>query len=824
MSKDSSSSKIRKIDSFFGPSSYAVKAETETANKKFKIENNTKNEEWEVQSNYGSSICTDNHSSDSDDCQELNNLQETKNLEPEHLNQIQVIENQMEILSKIGPSDITHIVSDQPTQPILKNYPQSKFGKEWRQFRPEWFKSYPWLEYSVLDNACYCFPCRFFSSNSDNSPFYKNGFKNWKKALDKNAGIKGHNKSCIHKTCMMKWEGYKNSNKSKSILSTLNDANIFLVKENRYYISVLAEILLFTACQNIAQRGDDEGSESLNRGNFLELLELCARRDSRFKAKIDILPKNAKYTHHTIQNDLFYVMSKLVLETIAKEVKEAKYFAILADETKDISKTEQLSIMVRYYYNNTMNERFLGYVPCKELNANALFNYINKTLSDCGIDIKNCIAQTYDGAYVMSGKQNGVKSIFQQHVPQAIYTHCFNHRLNLVIVDVCKNIPEIEKFITLLQQLYNFVSRSTVHTKFIELQNKYLPKKENMELKRLCETRWICQISACIAVKKTFPVILLFLHQISPESKSEKEMEAKSLLFHINFEFIFCLYLFCDTFSEIKIVSDYLQKPDSDLGSSCLLVESLVNYLMEFRNIPNKFEDLLKEVELCAQKNNIQLPHETVKETRIRKFPKQFSSYLTEVTTSESRKISNNTDIKTMIFFPVLDRMVSELNRRFSDNNAILTGISSLNPKCNSFLNLSNIKPLAEHYKLDIESLESELKLVPKVIKRHEVENNIKIKTIFDLMQLLEKYKLAFSEMYILCIISIIIPPSSAGVERTFSSLRQIKNYMRNKMTNKRLTNIAILSIEKKIAKNLDLEVVVDKFAAIHKNRRILLT
>lgn len=58
--------------------------------------------------------------------------------------------------------------------------------------------------------------------------------------------------------------------------------------------------------------------ESLNRGNFLELLELCARRDTRFKAKIDILPKNVKYTHHTIQNDLFYVMDKLALETIAK--------------------------------------------------------------------------------------------------------------------------------------------------------------------------------------------------------------------------------------------------------------------------------------------------------------------------------------------------------------------------------------------------------------------------------------------------------------------------------------------------------------------------
>ncbi|KAL4153302.1 hypothetical protein QTP88_001153 [Uroleucon formosanum] len=327
------SSKVRQIDSFFGPSSYAIKAETETTtNKKLKVDNATENEEWE-----------------------LNDLQEIKNLDPEHLYQKQVTEIQIENLSKIEPSDITHIVSDQPTQPILKNYPQSKFGKEWRQFHPEWFKSYPWLEYSVLDYACYCFPCRFFLLSLI---IHKIGFKNWKKALNKNSGIKGHNKSCIHKTCMMKWEGYNNSKKTKSILSTLNEKNISLVKENLYYISVIAEILLFTACQNITQRGDNEGAESPYRGNFLELLKLCARRDTTFKAKIDVLPKNAKYTHHTIENDLFYVTSKLVLETIAKEVKEAKYFAILVDETKDISKTEQLSIMVRYYHNNTMNERF----------------------------------------------------------------------------------------------------------------------------------------------------------------------------------------------------------------------------------------------------------------------------------------------------------------------------------------------------------------------------------------------------------------------------------------------------------------------------------
>jgi len=105
MSKDSS--KVRKIDSFFGPSSYAIKAETETTTNK-KVDNTTENEEWEVQSNYDSSVGTD--SSDSDDCQQFNELQEIKNLDLEHLYRKQVTEVQIENVSKIGPSDITHIV------------------------------------------------------------------------------------------------------------------------------------------------------------------------------------------------------------------------------------------------------------------------------------------------------------------------------------------------------------------------------------------------------------------------------------------------------------------------------------------------------------------------------------------------------------------------------------------------------------------------------------------------------------------------------------------------------------------------------------------
>jgi len=52
----------------------------------------------------------------------------------------------------------------------------------------------------------------------------------------------------------------------------------------------------------------------------------------------------------------------------------------------------------------------------------------------------NIVAQSYDGASVMSGHLNGVQTKIKEHHPTAVYIHCMAHRLNLVVVDVCTSI------------------------------------------------------------------------------------------------------------------------------------------------------------------------------------------------------------------------------------------------------------------------------------------------------------------------------------------------------------------------------------------------
>lgn len=116
---------------------------------------------------------------------------------------------------------------------------------------------------------------------------------------------------------------------------------------------------------------------------------------------------------------------------------------------------------------------------------------------------------------------------------------------------------------------------------------------------------------------------MLLLNKVSLETKCEKSLEDSSLLDHIHFEFLFCLHLFCETLHELQIVSDYLKNSDSDLSSSCSLINALILHLNEYRNYMKKFSILIKEVNLTAKNNNIK-NLKTQKLIRTKNYPKKY--------------------------------------------------------------------------------------------------------------------------------------------------------------------------------------------------------
>ena len=160
------------------------------------------------------------------------------------------------------------------------------------------------------------------------------------------------------------------------------------ISKNHHYVRSVAKVLLLFNRQEIALRGHRESVESNNRSNFLEFLNLVAKNDPIVQERLTQGCKNATYTSPSI-HDILHTMAGMVQAEICAAVNKAGVYSILADESKDCSKVEQLAIVLRYVDDFAVqNEHFLTYVEVKSLRAEGLASDILKTLRQHKLDPK----------------------------------------------------------------------------------------------------------------------------------------------------------------------------------------------------------------------------------------------------------------------------------------------------------------------------------------------------------------------------------------------------------------------------------------------------
>ena len=177
-----------------------------------------------------------------------------------------------------------------------------------------------------------------------------------------------------------------------------------------------------------------------------------------------------------------------------------------------------MSVVVRYYYNGAIHENFLHFQSAESLDAAGLTKMIIDCLEKHGLDYKNnLVGQGYDGASVMSRKHSGVSARIKNSARFEFYvqSQCNAHCLNLVIFDAVKSVPEAVNFFALMQKLYNFVSGSYVHLKWLAVQKELYPQQQPRELQRLMDVRWACRYMACRNLRDRLPAVLRLRQDIA---------------------------------------------------------------------------------------------------------------------------------------------------------------------------------------------------------------------------------------------------------------------------------------------------------------------
>lgn len=664
------------------------------------------------------------------------------------------------------------ITKGRPTPELKKLTTKTKQTN--RYFNKKMYENYEWLTACESNSKLYCWSCILFTNQL--GVWNKYGFSDLNNLYKV---TKRHDKCETHLKAITQQKTFGKQRIELSLSNQLRESvrkHNELVKKNREILKRLIDVTCYLAVNELGFRGHDESVDAVNRGNYINLVNLLAKYDTTLNSHLET-STTFRGTSNLIQNDLIQSIGTVLLDKIREEIKQAPFVAIILDETTDVTNYSQLSVVIRYVNpDGQIHERFVGFRDVTtERTAESLYQIVRTIVEDfeCG---SRLVGQSYDGAAVMAGEIGGLQAKVKQTFPNAMFVHCMAHRLNLVLSQTVSHIKECKVFFATLNGLATFFSKSSKRARALDNEVK-------KRLPRAAPTRWNYNGRLVLTVHEhRQPLIDLFENTLQDQDDWDTETLNLSRGYLVSlkndFTFNFLLLVFAEIFPFTDTLYDIIQSKSNDIG---FCVQKIKNFQHTIASKRNEFERFWEKASLMK---NLDPP-------KIR------------------QKVGDANDYKVTyrrLFYEIMDTINMQLDSRFKNFNQL------------QFLELCNFKKLKgnqfpknallslkESYGnfFDVVALRSELTVV------YSLENNENVKTenANEFLNFVKENDLehAYSEVTKLCQLVLTIPASSASVERTFSALKRIKTYVRNSTGQERLSKLALLSIEKELLSELNL-------------------
>ncbi|GLV33349.1 hypothetical protein CBL_08619 [Carabus blaptoides fortunei] len=298
--------------------------------------------------------------------------------------------------------------------------PQCKGSR--RKFLKSWLDKYSWLEYDSNIDRAFCNVCKNVESpKTNNSAFTKDGFNCWKKSTER---FDIHEISEIHrKNACIK----SNSEKGVNIVSQISESYKISMLAARNALNKIITTILFLSKQGFALRGHTDETASLN-----ELLKLRCEDVPELKSWLN--RTSYKWISHDICNEILGMLSYEVTEIIINRIKMNVYYAILIDETSDITVQEQISLCIRTVDKETLDidEYFFGFYKTEKTDGGTLFIIVKDMLQRLDLPLNNLRGQCFGGASNVSDIHSGLQTKIREIESRDPITLFLDNHLYLV--------------------------------------------------------------------------------------------------------------------------------------------------------------------------------------------------------------------------------------------------------------------------------------------------------------------------------------------------------------------------------------------------------
>ncbi|XP_050516687.1 52 kDa repressor of the inhibitor of the protein kinase-like [Diabrotica virgifera virgifera] len=306
-------------------------------------------------------------------------------------------------------------------------------------------------------------------------------------------------------------------------------------------------------------------------------------------------------------------------------------------------------------------------------------------------------------------------------------------------------------------------------------------------------------------IDKLYEYIVEALEVLQEKPNRETSVQALQLSSTImNSEFIITLLTLNNLFSFTVNLTKNLQKINVDLVACVEYVDLLVQSIQSSRDTCDRsFNNIYKEAEKLVLNigGQIAKPRTVSRQTQRGNIPAE---------DAEQYYLRN-------LYIPFIDHILVELKDRFSEHHKFISHLQLLIPeKCViAKAKLETFKQICELYDKHFCSFSAEFHVWQNKWINANCNNDNLPRTAIEAF--LNADGSFFPNIKDLLQILATLPCSTATPERTFSTLRRLKSWLRNSTLNERLNGLALMSVHRDI--RISSENVIERFCL--KNRNI---
>lgn len=204
-------------------------------------------------------------------------------------------------------------------------------------------------------------------------------------------------------------------------------------------------------------------------------------------------------------------------ESVAKICKENK-FSLIIDECTDVSVSQVLAVMVRFYDEQKckVTDALLDVVEVDDASAEGLFKSVKELLKSKDIPLQNIIGFASDNCSKMLGAHKGFQAYLKHEIPSVFILGCVCHSFALCASQASNTLPSwLESF---LKDACGYFARSSKRQHLFQMIQDVAQTPKHKMLK-LSQTRWLSRGSVVSRILEQWDALQLFFQGESSTDK-----------------------------------------------------------------------------------------------------------------------------------------------------------------------------------------------------------------------------------------------------------------------------------------------------------------